>query len=180
MGAANRKVVLFVDNCLAHPELDNLRNIELVFLPKNTTSMLQPLDWEIIQQVKLKFWEMLVRRQWKQLLPVGGQCSKKTIANCFHHAHFVTPVDEETAVHVFLAAASSEDPDDPHLWTQSPKPGPSTELLSVRLTVTRPCDEETWQQLAPDCTFEEFVTADDNITVWSILDYGDDIQGQHE
>ena len=32
-----RKVVLVVDNCPAHPEVANLKAINLVFLPPNTT-----------------------------------------------------------------------------------------------------------------------------------------------
>ncbi|KAJ8877684.1 hypothetical protein PR048_022139 [Dryococelus australis] len=180
MGAANRKVVLFVDNCPAYTELNNLRNIELVYLPTNTTSMLQPLDHRIIKQVKLKFWEMLVRRQWKQSSPVGGQCSKKLFANCFCHTHFVTPVDEGAAVHVFLAAAGSEDPDEPPPVDAEPQPGPSTVPLSAHLTVTWLCDEKTWQQLAPECTFEEFVTTHNDIAVWGTLNYADDVHRQQE
>ncbi|KAJ8891605.1 hypothetical protein PR048_004133 [Dryococelus australis] len=122
MGAANRKV----DNCPAHPELDNLRNIKLVLLPKITTSPLQPLD-----QAKLKFREMLGRsmvlkmetrkdmKKWdvfRAMEAIVAQLwravQQKTIANCFCHVHFISPVDEEGAVHEFLAAASSEDPED--------------------------------------------------------------------
>nr|CAD7574113.1 unnamed protein product [Timema californicum] len=35
------------------------------------------------------------------------------IADCFLHAHFVLPVDEEAAARVLPPAASAEDPDDP-------------------------------------------------------------------
>ncbi|KAJ8887978.1 hypothetical protein PR048_007463 [Dryococelus australis] len=160
----------------AHPKLDNLRNTEPVFLPKNTTSKPQPLDQGIIQRVKLKFQEMLV---WSMVLKIEiGKDMKKAVqqrnnANCFHHAHFVTPVDEE-------AAASSEGPDDPPPVDTEPQPGPSTVPPSARLTVTRPRDKETGQQLAPDCTFEEFVTADYDIAVWGTLDCADDVQGQPE
>ena len=37
-----RKIVLLVDNCPAHPSIDNLVSTELIFLPPNTTSKLQP------------------------------------------------------------------------------------------------------------------------------------------
>jgi transposase len=33
----NRKILLIMDNCSAHPKL-NLSNIEILFLPPNTTS----------------------------------------------------------------------------------------------------------------------------------------------
>ncbi|XP_063244145.1 tigger transposable element-derived protein 6-like [Bacillus rossius redtenbacheri] len=196
MGAANRKVVLFVDNCPAHPAVDNLRNIELVFLPKNTTSVLQPLDQGIIQQVKLKFREMLVRsmvlkmeigkdvKKWDvfrgiEAIVASWRAVQPTIiANCFRHAHFVTPVDKEATVHVPLAAANSEDPDDPPTMDAEPQPGPSTEpelgpvtvLTPSPCTVTRPCDDQMWQHLAPDCTFEEFVRVDDDVAVCGALD----------
>ena len=46
MNYENRKVIMFLDNVTCHPEsLQNgLTNIKLVFLPKNTTFRLQPLD----------------------------------------------------------------------------------------------------------------------------------------
>ena len=39
-----QKIVLLVDNCTAHPSIDNLLSTELMFLPPNTTSKLQPID----------------------------------------------------------------------------------------------------------------------------------------
>lgn len=47
--AQGRQIVMFVDNCPAHPEIDNLKATKLVFLPPNTTSILQPSDQGIIQ-----------------------------------------------------------------------------------------------------------------------------------
>ena len=38
-----RKVALIIDNCPVHPNVDNLKDIELAFLPPNTTSA-QPMD----------------------------------------------------------------------------------------------------------------------------------------
>nr|CAD7454950.1 unnamed protein product [Timema tahoe] len=49
------------------------------------------------------------------------------ITNCFRHAYFVLPVNEETAVYVLPTAASAEDPDDPPPVDTNSKPGPYTE-----------------------------------------------------
>ena len=35
-----KKVTLIIDNCPAHPTIDNLKSIKLIFLPPNTTSKL--------------------------------------------------------------------------------------------------------------------------------------------
>ena len=40
--ADDRNIALIIDNCSAHPSISNLTNVQLVFLPPNTTSILQP------------------------------------------------------------------------------------------------------------------------------------------
>ena len=44
ISADERKVVLFVDNCLAQPNVDGLQSVTLVFLPPNTMPKTQPMD----------------------------------------------------------------------------------------------------------------------------------------
>ncbi|GFX58736.1 tigger transposable element-derived protein 1 [Trichonephila clavipes] len=45
------KVLLIVDNAASHPQLEH-PNVQLVFLPPNTTSLIQPLDQSIIATFK--------------------------------------------------------------------------------------------------------------------------------
>jgi len=61
--AENRKVILFMDNATCHPPTlqDGLVNINLKFLPKNTTSKLQPCDAGIIQALKSRYRKLLLR-----------------------------------------------------------------------------------------------------------------------
>jgi hypothetical protein len=56
----NRKILRLVDNCPAHPHIQDLSNIKLVFLPPNATSVLQPMDMGIIQSFKGYFRRVLV------------------------------------------------------------------------------------------------------------------------
>lgn len=57
---ASRKICLVIDNCSAHPDLKDLKNIQLEFLPANTTSVLQPMDMGVIKNMKALYREKLV------------------------------------------------------------------------------------------------------------------------
>ena len=63
MKSQNWNVILFIDNAPCHPQ--NLKgkvsNINVCFLPKNTTSHLQPLDAGIIQNFKAKYRKLLLK-----------------------------------------------------------------------------------------------------------------------
>ena len=50
-----RKIVLLVDNCPAHPSIDNLVSTELISLPPNTTSIIQPMDQGVIRSLKAHY-----------------------------------------------------------------------------------------------------------------------------
>ena len=65
-----RRIILFIDNCTTHPEV-YFSNIQLVYLPPNTTSWLQPMDAGIIQAVKMTYRKKLA----KHLLFKVDQCN---------------------------------------------------------------------------------------------------------
>ena len=58
----DRKIALIVDNCPAHPDINDLKAIELVFLPPNTTSQTQLMDQDVIWSLKSKYRILSVRR----------------------------------------------------------------------------------------------------------------------
>ena len=62
-----RKVALIIDNCPAHPNVDNLKAIELVFLLPNTTSKTQPMDQRVIRAFKAFYCTNVERRQIKYI-----------------------------------------------------------------------------------------------------------------
>ena len=58
----NRKVLLIVDNCPAHPKIGGLKAIELCFLPPNTTSITQSMDQGVIRSLKAKYRSRITHR----------------------------------------------------------------------------------------------------------------------
>ena len=116
-----RKIFLIIDNCPAHPEVENLEAIELVFLPPNTTSKTQPMDQGVIRSLKAFYRSNVVKRQIKHidagrevpkinileamriLVKSWEAVSANTVVNCFKKAG----ISKETQT------ASINDEDDP-------------------------------------------------------------------
>ena len=102
--AANRKIALIIDNCAAHPNVEQLNCIELIFLPSKTASNAQPMDQGIIRALKAKYRSLAVRKliaalekknpvptisilsAMKMLEKTWNAVSNKTFANCFKKA----------------------------------------------------------------------------------------------
>ena len=57
MALENREVLLVVDNCTAHPKPEtlSLKATEVIFLPPNTSPVLQPLDQGVIKNLKVHY-----------------------------------------------------------------------------------------------------------------------------
>ena len=111
--AKGRKILLILDNCTAHPPNVELTNIEMVFLPPNTTSLIQPMDQGIIKNLKghyrAKLSSRLISeldndssRQMKDVVKTvnlldalylvseaWSDVKKETVANCFRHSRFI-------------------------------------------------------------------------------------------
>ena len=98
----NRKILLLLDNCAAHPKLE-FSNIRLIFLPPNCTASLQPMDQGIIRCLKshyrrrlmVKLLEASDRGEKFQLSLLDAihmiaqswdMVSSDTIRNCFKHS----------------------------------------------------------------------------------------------
>ena len=60
--AERKKIALVVDNCPAHPSIDNLVSNDLIFLPPNTTSKLQPMGQGVIRSLKAYYKSLSVRK----------------------------------------------------------------------------------------------------------------------
>ena len=60
MKAQKRKILLFVDNCAAHPKME-MSNVKLNSFHPNTTSTLQPLDAGIISTFKALYRKRFLR-----------------------------------------------------------------------------------------------------------------------
>lgn len=126
--AKNRKVLMVLDNCSAH-SVTGLSNIEIAFLPLNTTSALQPMDQGIIQFVKTKYRRCVLERMLlchdvgKQydmnllsavsiLAYMWKNTPAHVIANCFRHSGFVVPDSSDDAVSVVSPDDGADDGQD--------------------------------------------------------------------
>lgn len=83
-----RRILLILDNCTAHPNLQNLENIDLKFLPPNTTSLIQPLDQGIIKTMKTYYRKamrnFIVETIDVCLIPASQIARKITVLEAIH------------------------------------------------------------------------------------------------
>ena len=111
--AAKRKIALIIDNCTAHPHVEQLASIELIFLPPNTTSHTQPMDQGVIRALKAKYRSLAVRKmiaalEKKNPVPTisilsamvmlekaWNTVSNKTFSNCFKKAGIISEKEVE-------------------------------------------------------------------------------------
>lgn len=122
-----RQILLFVDNCTAHCEVQGLKAIRLAFLPKNTTAVLQPMDLGIIKNLKTLYRRHLLERillcldsdkaynvdllgAIHILANVWNSVKSQTIANCFRKCGFVESLVAEASADPALP--SPEEPED--------------------------------------------------------------------
>ena len=97
MRLQKRKVLLVGDNCAAHlkDSSNHLHNVKLVFLPPNTTSLIQPCDMGIIRSIKHNYRKNMVSRIISEIDDAGSELSATTLAKA------VTLLD---AVHMLRSA----------------------------------------------------------------------------
>ncbi|XP_057290295.1 tigger transposable element-derived protein 4-like [Hydractinia symbiolongicarpus] len=112
---SKQKIALIIDNCTAHPHVENLEWVELIFLPPNTTSRTQPMDQGIIRALKAKYRSLAVGKLIKaldeekstpkfsilaamyMLRKAWDDVSNKTFTNCFRKSG-ISQKDAERAI----------------------------------------------------------------------------------
>ena len=103
-GVEKRKIAMIIDNCEAHPHVENLGWVKLIFLPPNTASVTQPMDPGIIRLLKSKYRSLAMKKvisalEEKKALPKFSVLSamfmlqkawdaipNSTFTNCFRKA----------------------------------------------------------------------------------------------
>ena len=119
----NRKILLIVDNCPAHPQIGGLKAIEMCFLPPNTTSITQPMDQGDIRSLKAKYRSRMIQQiikaidakksipkvnvldAMKMLTICWENVTEETVKKCFAKSH-ISPQDQTSA---------QDDPDNPFI-----------------------------------------------------------------
>jgi hypothetical protein len=183
-GIKNRRVLVIVDNCPSHPKdlVEKLKNIDLHFLPPNTTSHLQPMDMGIIRNIKHHYRNKLVHcimdiidEQTEQLTILDGmkllaeawgEVSKETISNCFrkagwkHDDYEAEYLDEEFDGFVTFddELATSEHLDDGMIVELV-----CNETLPLEESDTQEADDSVQEQQRPITTSKECIKQLENI-----------------
>ena len=103
MAARNRRILLIIDNCSAHPIINGLLAIRLEFLPPNTTSRTQPMDQGVIHSFKTHYRKLLLRSRLAAL--DANRQYNCTVLDALHHINAAwTSVSSVTIANCFTKA----------------------------------------------------------------------------
>ena len=185
----NRKIALIIDNCPAHPTIADLSNVELIFLPPNTTSVSQPMHQGVIKCLKIFYRRRLVNLMIKRLeqgqdLPSSSiyllvaswnDVTKTTIVNCFGKAK-ISAKDQVNA---------AEDSDDPFKELEDdltelrkidpalvPQDLAAQEIVDVDINVTATDNPETDEEILESVRSDkdEETNGDDSLEIMEVFD----------
>ena len=159
---------MVIDNCPAHPNVQaQLQAIKLVFLPPNTTSMLQPCDQGIIRNLKVHYRHILLQNMvvaidnnelfsinvldaLRILHTAWDKVTKQTIANYFHHAGFT---------------------DSNRISADTTCPSSNSESMAMECT-----DEAVTSSLLVGMGFTDFVSVDNDVVTTEVMSDDDIIE----
>ncbi|XP_046145844.1 jerky protein homolog-like [Osmia bicornis bicornis] len=84
------KVILLLDNCAGHtvpPELLNADNFKIMYLPPNTTSLIQPMDQGIIAKLKCLYRHKTLRKTITYQCGISEFQKQFTLKDCIEILH---------------------------------------------------------------------------------------------
>ena len=163
MTLQGRSIAMIVDNCSAHPHIDGLVSIKLVFLPPNTTSKLQPCDQGIIKTFKTLYRKRVLKKFISEYDDTGRLDThfKLTILDAlFMCASSWRDVKTETVMKCFQHAGFEVDN------TTCTRPTPSHEYEPDRDEETRNLFDQFSTIVAADqldVDLDQYLTIDENI-----------------
>uniref|UniRef100_A0A1E1X318 Putative tigger transposable element n=1 Tax=Amblyomma aureolatum TaxID=187763 RepID=A0A1E1X318_9ACAR len=166
MGSQCRSVLLFLDNCAAHPrDPQFLRNVKLVFFPPNTTSHLQPLDAGVIKNLKHSYRKCVVKRCLARI-DRGQQPTTISVLDAMHYvASAWAAVAASTAQHCFAQCGFRTDGEGEFPGTDAGE----SEAAS--------CDQELTEAMdalgATGLTYDDYVAVDAAVVTSECQSIGD-------
>ena len=177
MKKRHRHILLFMDNASCHSLPPSLSNVSVHFLPKNVTSLIQPLDQGIIQNLKQHFRKMLLSRVLSALDVFGDldlksvvksltvldamhmvrcawdKVTPKTIQNCFLKAHFAVSPDSDSEDEEGEEGDEQNDPEDEEFQAFLDECGISEEQFSNYTEIDK--DEDCFGELTEEDIAEQ-------------------------
>ena len=163
LAKANRRILLFLDNCPSHPFI-SLSHIRLIFFPVNTTSVLQPCDQGIIKCFKGYYRKRLIQKLIT-MIDNGKEPSelKINLLDAMYMAKAAwNEVKQSTIKNCFKKAGFKFD----MMENELEESKIDSQIESTNDTV----NSEIWECLASNLGIEgadkvEYITADDGIDV---------------